>query len=233
MKSKTWVQGRAWPVRPQFGARILLARLAYNCSAMGFDPSIQRFINQIFSSFGNAKYEPAKQRCTVCDSLMSPVAPDVTQYGYYNITRKYGFPTFRARVCCHACMREYERMQNHHFDLPNRFQFESGHVYLMRGARGYKIGETESVERRKKELERQYSEPLELLHVIGAPHSIGAEKYLQYRYADLQINDGSGHREWFNLSEREIKYIKSITVIEAWRPYGKPGLVVIKLPWIS
>jgi hypothetical protein len=197
---------------------------------MGFDSFIQTFINQAFSK---AKYECPKHKCTVCNSFMSPVAPGVTQYAYYNITRKYGLPSLRAKVCCHSCMLEYERVQNCHLDLPSRYSHQSGYVYLMYGTRGYKIGETENLERRKRELERAEGQPLELVHVIEASHSIAAEKYLQYRYVDLQIKSGDGHREWFNLSEREIKYIKSITVIDAWRPYDKPGLVVIKLPWIS
>ena len=194
---------------------------------MEFNASFQAFFNRLFS---DVKYEPPKHKCTVCNSLMSPVAPDVTQWGYYNIRRKYGFPTLRARVCSHICMREYERMQNYHLDLPNRYHHESGCVYLVRGKRGYKIGETEDLERRMKELERKYG-PLELLHVIDAPHSIAAETYLHYRYRDQQVRDDSPHREWFNLTERDIAHIKNIKVIEAWRPYFKTDLVVVKLPW--
>jgi hypothetical protein len=59
---------------------------------------------------------------------------------------------------------------------------------------------------------------LESIHTIKAPHSIGAEKYFHYRYGQLRIELDTGEREWLNLSDRDVRFIKSFTVLEARRP---------------
>jgi len=201
-----------------------------NTTQFSFDTMMNELFRGILRDV-KTTYKPPEYRCTLCESLMSPVPPEVKQFGYYEVHRKDGWSTSRARVCCEACMSEYERQQNFTLKLPKRYSYESGYVYLLRGRVGYKIGETEDLKRRKRDLDRQHNEILELIHTIKTPHSIGAEKYFHYRYGNLRIDLGTGEREWFNLSDRDVKYIKSFTVLEAWRPYNKPNIVVVKLPW--
>ena len=98
----------------------------------------------------------------------------------------------------------------------------------MHAACGHKIGETNNPERRRKEKQRDIKQPVELIHTIEAPHKIGAEKYFQYRYRNQRLPIGNKEREWFNLSQRDVDYIKSFTVIEA---YFKTHIVIVKLPF--
>lgn len=191
------------------------------------DPSIQAFLGNIFRSVPRVQHSRPKRRCDVCQSLMSPVPLSVNQYAYYELDRKYG-NTFRWKcVCCDPCATDYEDR-----NLPRRYPtLEAGHVYLMHAPCGYKIGESGDPEARRVQKERDIRQPVELLHTIKAPHKIGAEKYFQYRYGHLRINIGNNEREWFNLSQQDVDYIKSFTEIEAWRPYFKTNRVIVRLPF--
>lgn len=191
------------------------------------DPSIQALFDQILKSAPPVRYSRPKRRCDVCNSLMSPVPRSVNQYAYYELDRKYG-NTFRWKgVCCDLCAIDYQDT-----NLPRRYPaLDAGYVYLMQAACGYKIGESRDPEARRVQKERDIGQPVKLLHTIKSPHKIGAEKYFQYRYRRLRINIGNKEREWFNLSQQDVDYIKSFTEIEAWRPYFKTNRVIVRLPF--
>jgi hypothetical protein len=126
------------------------------------------FFSSVFASAPKHAWEPPKHRCDVCNRMMSPVAAGVSQFGYYEVSRKYGIPSNMKRVCCDLCARDYENKF-----LPGRYPtLDGGDVYLMRGTHGYKIGKTEVLETRKKQIERRHQQTLELVHTIKAPHAV-------------------------------------------------------------
>ena len=81
----------------------------------------------------------------------------------------------------------------------------SGHVYLVKSGRLYKIGQTANRWQRINQLDRQTSEGIEdVIHTIAAfDDAQGIEKYWHQRFQEKCVKG-----EWFNLSPNDIRAFK-------------------------
>jgi len=76
---------------------------------------------------------------------------------------------------------------------------ENGSVYLYKSGKYYKIGRTNDLKRRDKEIKLQLPFEAELIHRILTDDPVGIEKYWHSRFAERRLNG-----EWFNLSSSDI-----------------------------
>jgi len=78
-----------------------------------------------------------------------------------------------------------------------------GFVYLLKANRFFKIGRSNSFERRSRELAIQLPERAETVHVIRTDDPIGIELYWHRRFESKRKNG-----EWFELSAQDVKAFK-------------------------
>ena len=78
-----------------------------------------------------------------------------------------------------------------------------GYVYLIKSGRHHKVGRTNSVGRRERELEIQLPEKAATVHVIKTDDPVGIEGYWHQRFADRRRNG-----EWFELSREDVAAFK-------------------------
>ncbi len=78
-----------------------------------------------------------------------------------------------------------------------------GFVYLLRAGRHFKIGKTNAVGRRERELAIQLPERADTVHVIKTDDPSGIEGYWHRRFADRRKNG-----EWFELRPDDVRAFK-------------------------
>ena len=81
-----------------------------------------------------------------------------------------------------------------------------GIVYLMRGSKLHKIGKTVNLSQRKKQIERDVEESVEVVHTIKSNDITRAEMTLHKRYKKLRR-----WGEWFDLSEGDVAEIRTVS----------------------
>lgn len=101
---------------------------------------------------------------------------------------------------CTALAAEAEPSES---NLSTGDQAEDGFVYLIRSGRHFKIGKTNAVGRRERELSIQLPEPTKRVHMIRTDDPTGIEKYWHDRFADRRKNG-----EWFELTPADLKAFK-------------------------
>jgi hypothetical protein len=76
---------------------------------------------------------------------------------------------------------------------------ELGYVYLMKSGRFYKIGRTNALGRRERELVIQLPEAAKVIHSIKTDDPVGIEEYWHRRFQDRRRNG-----EWFDLTPQDL-----------------------------
>jgi hypothetical protein len=77
---------------------------------------------------------------------------------------------------------------------------EIGFVYLLKARKFYKVGRSNALGRRERELAIQLPEKANTLHVIRTDDPVGIEAYWHKRFESKRKNG-----EWFELSAADVK----------------------------
>ena len=83
-------------------------------------------------------------------------------------------------------------------------QSAAGHVYLIQSGKYFKIGKTNDLGRRSKEIAIELPEASAVIHTIQTDDPYGIEAYCHRRFKDRRKNG-----EWFELSEDDVRAFRS------------------------
>ena len=78
-----------------------------------------------------------------------------------------------------------------------------GYVYLMKSGRYYKVGRSNAVGRRERELAIQLPEKAKVIHSIKTDDPVGIESYWHGRFGERRKNG-----EWFDLTAKDVAAFK-------------------------
>lgn len=78
-------------------------------------------------------------------------------------------------------------------------ELEFGYVYLLKSGRFYKVGRSNAVGRRERELAIQLPERAQVVHSIKTDDPVGIESYWHRRFQDRRKNG-----EWFELTAKDL-----------------------------
>ena len=81
----------------------------------------------------------------------------------------------------------------------------TGYVYLIKAGRFYKLGRSNAIGRRERELAIQLPEKARRVHVIETDDPVGIERYWHQRFADRRVRPDA---EWFDLTSDHVAAFK-------------------------
>ena len=85
----------------------------------------------------------------------------------------------------------------------NNDRLATGFVYLLKSGKYYKIGKTNSVDRRQYEIGLHLAEAMQPIHSIETDDPSGIEAYWHNRFKSKRLNG-----EWFDLDLSDVKAFK-------------------------